>query len=719
MWSVQYSDGKHHVMVPFNLLQTLGPFDKLMRDPERTFIFHNAKFDLKWLWKYGYDVAEYYDTQVAEKILVAGTFKSAGLADLLRRRYQRDLNKTTRKDFYDGTFTAAHAKDPLGAWTEELVLYAMEDVIDLVRLMKDQLREIRREGLWPVLELELPLVRYNAKKETRGIWIDGPACLDFQTRMKTRSDEAKQQVTSELQPYWEKFWRPSYERNLHLYDSWEQPYLIAKTRGTKKYFTEQRWPKVKAETPFKLSVADRERMAQEWVDQRIDQVKLLKEGKPFKDRPKEKPPLNIGSSGPLLESLRLYGVDLSDTRKETLESNRNLAPIIADILEYRKYVKLSQFGALYGKICTACGRIHATVNQNGTATGRESWKEPNLQQIPARTDEGKEFRSLFRPREGYKFVAADYAGIELVILGVVAQDKTLIEVTNEGMDVHCFTMSRIMECDYDTLVAAKDKQPYSHDELKSGRRRFEKRFDLPELTKISWGHDDLVKWVKQCRDYNKTISYGTVYGLSPFGMSKKFHCAPEAAEEFIDGWFDIYPNVRRFVEATGTKGLEEGAAYTIMGRRRLFRKPRRKNDDELIKEIVRRLKGEGRLLESLTEEEEVELLEAARKQDWKDYQIQSKAIKREAGNMPIQGTSADITKTAMLYVEEALEDEGFPEDEGLVLTVHDELVLEVHESRAEKAAGILQTNMRSAAHEHLGCDIRIVVEPSINDYWSK
>jgi len=173
----------------------------------------------------------------------------------------------------------------------------------------------------------------------------------------------------------------------------------------------------------------------------------------------------------------------------------------------------------------AGGRVHSTFDQTATATGRISSSEPNLQNIPVRTEEGREIRQAFLPREGWVLLDADYSQIELRLMAHFSGDEALLEAFRNGEDIHTRTASEI--------------------------------FDVPK------------DWVTpELRSRAKAVNFGLIYGISGFGLSRNTGVSQREAREFIEKYFRKYPGVKRFMDEFAAEGLRNGYARTLMGRRR-------------------------------------------------------------------------------------------------------------------------------------------------------
>lgn len=247
------------------------------------------------------------------------------------------------------------------------------------------------------------------------------------------------------------------------------------------------------------------------------------------------PNLNISSpkqiAALLYDELQLLqrkkkGNDSTD--EETLLSIEDRHPIVREILEFRAAKKLlsTYIEPFPGYISRSDGKIHTCFNQALTATGRLSSSNPNLQNIPIRSERGKEIRKAFVPsREGGVIMSADYSQIELRIMAHLSQDRHLIEAFNSGLDVHKATAAKIFGIDSSEVSAEQ-------------------------------------------RRIAKTANFGIMYGISAFGLSQRLSCSRAEAKQIIDDYFESFPAIRSFIEDTLTAARENGYVETIFGRRR-------------------------------------------------------------------------------------------------------------------------------------------------------
>ena len=212
------------------------------------------------------------------------------------------------------------------------------------------------------------------------------------------------------------------------------------------------------------------------------------------------------------------------TAADVLEKLASKYPIVADILEYRQLTKLKSTYAdgLSGYIA-ADGKIHTTLNQTITATGRLSSTEPNLQNIPIRIELGKLIRKVFLPEDGDLFVDSDYSQIELRVLAALSGDERMIEAFKNGQDIHRSTASLVFDTPFD------------------------------EVTDLQ-------------RRNAKAVNFGIVYGISAFGLSNDLGISRKEAQGYIDSYFVKYPKIKEFLDQTVLDARKNGYTKTMFGR---------------------------------------------------------------------------------------------------------------------------------------------------------
>jgi DNA polymerase-1 len=305
-------------------------------------------------------------------------------------------------------------------------------------------------------------------------------------------------------------------------------------------------------------------------------------------------------------------------------------PLVSKILEYRQLAKLKStyVDALPQLVNPKTGRVHTSYNQTVTATGRLSSSDPNLQNIPARTEQGREIRKAFiAGGADRRLLSADYSQIELRILAHLSQDAALIEAFRSGDDVH--------------------------------RRTAAKIFGVPP---------EAVTPMQRARA--KTINFGVIYGMGPQRLAREIDISLEEARQFIEAYFATYPGVHRYTVDTLRQAREQGYVRTILGRRRYL--------PELFS----------------------------------DHPGVRVAAENMAINTPVQGSSADLIKLAMVNIRQRLRREGCRAQ--MLLQVHDELVFEVPVAELDAVKGLVVEEMERAIE--LAVPIKVDVGVGCNWY---
>lgn len=297
-------------------------------------------------------------------------------------------------------------------------------------------------------------------------------------------------------------------------------------------------------------------------------------------------------------------------------------------MEYRSKTKLinTYLDVLPTLINSGTGRIHTSYRQAQAATGRLSSQNPNLQNIPIRTEDGGKIREAFIPEEGYTLMAADYSQIELRFLAHLSQDTNLINVYQKGGDIHTETAAAI--------------------------------FNIP------------VEQVTSRERYSaKAINFGIIYGMSAFRLAKEIGVTNKQAKQFIDSYFERYPNIQEYMDNTVKFCKEHKYVETLFNRKRSF------------PDI-----------------------------DSKNGMVRS-AAERAAINSRIQGSAADLIKIAMINVQNRIDKENLPVK--MIMQVHDELVFEVKNEFVEEFKDMVKNMMESA----ITLDVPLTVDVGTGSNW--
>jgi DNA polymerase I-like protein with 3'-5' exonuclease and polymerase domains len=573
----------------------------------------------------------------------------------------------------------------------------------------------------------LPVI---TKMEMLGVYVDVNEVQTFAADMAAKAAELREQIIERLEPFWNQAWRREFATKNKVYMEWKVAYDQRKQQATVKAFEEwwKEWRADEWEQEVKKAPKDQKsyirrkrdedklREKDNWLEEHRPAVEEEKAKKHYNHKPKERGSINIDSNSQLTDALAEAGIHLPNMRKETLADAVGQHELLDHVLEYKKYEKLIQMAVLDQFVSAITGMIHCTLNQIGTATGRMSCKEPNLQQIPARTDEGKRMRKLFKALRGRKLVVADYAAIELVIIAAESRDEALLTaIRDTSIDLHCWTMAKFLNCPYPSIVKVKDVgEDWEHEcaDVAAARERFEQLCTIPELNKET----DLTKWVKKLRDVIKTLTYGIAYGLSEFGLARKFHFDPEDGKALIALFFAAYPKVKEYLDKRAEEAWKYGYSSTAMGRKRFFKRPAPVSSQEVHKAI-----GVDYVLSELPPQTLNSLFHEYKRKLEKEFFFRERSIKRQGANHAIQGASADMTKLALLNLNRMLYEEGFPPSDYPRLPVHDEILCDVSERNADAIARLLEKAMEDAAHEVLpkGLGLKIKVEANVLDQWEK
>ncbi|MFW5821622.1 MAG: DNA polymerase, partial [Bacteroidota bacterium] len=303
--------------------------------------------------------------------------------------------------------------------------------------------------------------------------------------------------------------------------------------------------------------------------------------------------------------------------------------IIPAVLEFRSVKKLlsTYVEALPKLINPKTGRLHTSFNQTLVATGRLSSNNPNLQNIPIREERGREIRKSFVAGSDENIlIAADYSQIELRLMAHLSGDENMIKAFNNNEDIHTATAARI--------------------------------HNVPEE-----------QVTREMRSRAKTANFGIIYGISAFGLSQRLKIKRTEAKGLIEGYFNSFPGVKKYMDESIARAREESCVYTIMGRKRYL--PDIQSRNSMVRGIA----------------------------------------ERNAINAPIQGSAADIIKIAMVNIHKRLEEEGLRSK--MIVQVHDELIFDVLKSEEEIMAKLVRHEMENAWK----LDVPLIVDLGKGDNW--
>ncbi len=317
------------------------------------------------------------------------------------------------------------------------------------------------------------------------------------------------------------------------------------------------------------------------------------------------------------------------TSEEVLIRLVDKHPIVEKVLEFRGLKKLlsTYVEALPQLVNKRTGKIHTSFNQAIAATGRLSSVNPNLQNIPIRDESGREIRKAFIPSDNeHTFLSADYSQIELRVMAALSKDEEMLHAFNEGKDIHSITAAKI--------------------------------YKVPESEVTS-----------DMRRKAKTANFGIIYGISAFGLSQRLNIPRTEAKELIDGYFESFPEIKKFMDKQIELARSQGFVQTIKGRKRYL------NDINSANAVVRGM------------------------------------AERNAINAPIQGSAADIIKIAMINIYNQLVKKNLKSN--MVLQVHDELNFDVYKPELEQVKEIVKEEMESAVN----IGVPLLIEMNAANNW--
>ncbi|MHB0951332.1 MAG: DNA polymerase I [Allorhizobium sp.] len=312
------------------------------------------------------------------------------------------------------------------------------------------------------------------------------------------------------------------------------------------------------------------------------------------------------------------------------------APLPRKIVDWRQLTKLKSTytDALPGYVHPQTKRVHTSYSLASTTTGRLSSSEPNLQNIPVRTAEGRKIRTAFISTPGHRLLSADYSQIELRVLAHVADIPQLRQAFADGIDIHAMTASEMFGVPVEGMPA-------------------------------------------EVRRRAKAINFGIIYGISAFGLANQLGIERSEAGDYIKKYFERFPGIKDYMEATKAFARENGYVETIFGRRAHYPE----------------IKSSNPSMRAFNE--------------------------RAAINAPIQGSAADIIRRAMVKIEPALAKAGLDEKARMLLQVHDELIFEVEEAAVDQAMPVIVNIMEHAAMPAISMKVPLRVDARAATNWDE
>jgi DNA polymerase I len=317
---------------------------------------------------------------------------------------------------------------------------------------------------------------------------------------------------------------------------------------------------------------------------------------------------------------------------DVIDGLRGKHPMVDFLLDYRQLTKLKStyVDGLLALMDPVSGRVHTSFNQTVASSGRLSSSNPNLQNIPIRTEVGRRIRRAFIADPSYVLLTADYSQFELRILASITQEPRLVEAFNNDEDIHTITAASL--------------------------------FNIPAA-----------QVTKDQRRLAKTVVYAVLYGQSAFGLAQITGMTNSEAAEFIRRYHETFPSVKVYVDRTLNQAHQQGYVNTLYGRKRFIPE-----------------------MHSLPS-------------------VERQALEREAINMPIQGTNADLIKIAMIRIQHALEEQRVKTR--MILQVHDELVFEVAVEEMERARRLIKRLMEGVMDGTMKGHVPIKVEMKVGKNW--
>lgn len=622
----------------------------------------NLAFDYSMLAVH-YDVClqRMYDVMLAEKILQGGISEELryDLASVCERHHVY-ISKEERRWFYN---LDTRLEEWNASFPENELEYMARDVEVLEPLFSAQSTPLRERGLTGVARLEFACIKPVARMELSGILVNKDSWRQFIALKDTEALDAESEC---IKVFGDAIVRDRIERFDRLYAAWDS-WNTARAAAVEN--AHQYWEAAEAQKPGLLGPWGRFKTAHtaRWIESHPNP------GKPSVPYKRAKgdainyfrfsESINIGSPDQMKVAFKRMNIPLPTRRNEKGEMKESLReedlvhliddyPAVAVYIRYKKKRKfVDSFGEKFLAHEDVDGRIHTHFNQI-IATGRMSSSDPNLQNIPSRGEDGHELRKNIVAPPGCKLITSDFAGIEDRICCFLSGDPVKRKMYDEGLDTHTETAKLLFNC--------------------TGE---EARTPRPEFGGQSY------------RDIAKTFAYATLYGAYAKRLSKRLHTQVAEAQRLLDQFRTLFAGTFKWLDATQRSAVTSLVTRTVLGRPRYASCPTKPSWESS------RNAGEYR--------------EATRV-----YNSRNAAIARELANHCIQGTSADITKQALVNL-----DANLPKEAHIILAVHDELVTEAPDALAGYVAALQYQAMVDAMEHFLPGFPTGLAQPTVSQDW--
>lgn len=619
----------------------------------------NLKFDAAWMReKFGIRLVRCFDVMLAEKVLYSGEagkgYSLKAIADRRRVRLDVPMNKQDREWFYSLDEYQEKWNAP---FPERIQTYMSNDVQALFPIYEQQCRELKQKGLIDTAALEFGVLPAVVEMERNGVQLNTEGWRAFIEEKEREASDLQAEIERQLGPSILAARSHRYDQALVAYDQWEKErdeYL-----DVLKYLWQHCGDQL---TLFEEQGSVEQNQEQEqykgWGDFKLAKMLAWRKKNPNPHKPREDTYININSDEQLMDALRELNIAIPMKRRkgatepteslddESLQEIEYLHPAISLI---RKYRKAEKFVKSYGESLLAecdpvTGRFHFQYTQI-VSTGRMS--ASRIQQIPSKGD-GKKLRQNVVAAPGSVLIVLDYNAIEMRILAEMSREEELIDAFASGQDIH-------------SVIARS-------------------LFDLPDdantkTTAYTKDGKELKGWTY--RDLAKTFEYGAIYGVGPGRISKLLGISRKEAADILNDFFASYPRVEQFMGRMKNNANVMGESRTIGGRARYYEVPPRPTYE--------RYDGERELYNPAM-------------QQWKGV---VSSIERAAANHPIQGTSADITKTALMLLYQRLREADLLDTVRIIACIHDEIVVECPSEIASQVGPLVALCMESGAKKYL------------------